>query len=306
MLFCLYVETVFESTFHRINIIWRFIPIIFSALGKKGLFTSRSRSLHQNFLTYMGPRAPKAANLPSASEGPKEAEEEDRYWYHRDHINHNLVPFVYKLMTKLGECASMAAFYHYKYLAKLTNIGNDTYNRAKFCRIGIMTIDFFCANHVDSNDKIPDEDDIASKLKQLLSETLSPYLPVSMKEEARLALDHIESWGAAGPTTCNYRFVGDETVEVYQFFCMPGLGICYRITNFWTHCFLASCFSHYTSIPIFVHKERVYIGKFPAAAGHKVVFAWGLGNPNGVIRVIIDGVQRMRSRRIQQLHRRGV
>ena len=295
-----FVKTVFESTFHRINIIWRFIPIIFSALGKKGLFTSRSRSLHQNFLTYLGPRAPKAVNLPSASEGPKEPEEEDRYWYHRDHINHKFVPFVYKLMTKLGECASMAAFYHYKYLAKLSDVGNNVINRAKFCRIGILTIDFFCSIHVD-NDMIPDEDDIVSKLNQLLSDTLIHYLPDSMVEEARLALDHIESWGAAGPTTCNYRLVGDETVEVYQYFCMPGLGICYRITNFWTHCFLASCFSHYTSIPIFVHKERVYIGKYP---GERVIFAWGLGNSDGLIRVIIDGIQRVRSRRIQHQHRR--
>ena len=67
-------------------------------------------------------------------------------------------------------------------------------------------------------------------------------------------------------------------VEIIQFFCIPTLGICYRIKNYWVHCFLAAMFSHYTSVVIFIRDGLVYVGHHENAS----VFAWGTGSKETV------------------------
>ena len=80
---------------------------------------------------------------------------------------------------------------------------------------------------------------------------------------------------------CGYQIVDDDDstttykeVEVVQYFCCVGLGICFRIQDHWTHLFLAHCFSHLTSVPLFICDNAVHIGSYEG----KVIFAWGQGN----------------------------
>ncbi len=58
---------------------------------------------------------------------------------------------------------------------------------------------------------------------------------------------------------------------------LAGLGICYPIKDYWSHCFTASTCTHYTSTPLFQWDGKVYVR---IDGAH--VFAWGkLGPSNG-------------------------
>ena len=148
-------------------------------------------------------------------------------------------------------------------------------------------------------------DDMLKRKLGLLS--ACDYLTENQRDKASLALDHISYWGVGTPTTCGYQIVfddqskvavnaeigSDHNVEIVQYFCCKGLGICYRIRTYWVHMFLAYCFSHYTSVAIFIKDEKVYFGKYPGVT----IFAWGKGRPNSSFTAVVNGVQVRRSRR---------
>ncbi len=138
-------------------------------------------------------------------------------------------------------------------MAQLFPIRNDCTVKLCFSRLLIATIDFECTNHVDKVD-------LTSFVKHGMLDDLeeiinNPIITNKWLEEAKNARSFLRCHDSSVPTTCCYQVLKDDPddeVEVIQFFCLPSLGICYRIKSFWSHCFMAACFSHLTSTPIYV------------------------------------------------------
>ena len=281
-----------DSKFHGISILPSHLRLIEKAVGVGGLFTRRSRSKHNGSLTFVGPRAQNSCSQPSPSEGPNES----GYWYFRQSLSHFFWPFVLHLMMFLGSRISLLSYYQYLHLAKLLPpLSNDDPIRWNFCDIGILTKDYNSSPHTDANDTLDYLDNYFKEQLNMLSR--STYLPDHQQQRARNALNHVERWGTGTPTTCGYQVVGDtslEEVEIIQYFCCRGLGICYRINNYWVHMFLAFCFSHYTSVAIFIKGGKVYFGKYPGIS----MFAWGKGRRLGSYSTVINGQSVRRSRRL--------
>lgn len=195
-----------------------------------------------------------------------------------------------------------AAYWQYNYLSKFFN-----YAGTNISEIALLTVNFNCTTHVDDNDKI-ELDDLDQRVEDLRYLSTSERLNESDRLHAEQTLKHVEHWNAFSfPTMCGYQNVvskptgadardnelqshhfqvdesdcngaGDESsskVEIYQWFCMPGIGMCCRIRNYWVHLFLGSCFSHYTSVAIFVKDGLYYFGKCPGIS----IFAWGKCRP---------------------------
>ena len=260
------------------------------ALGFSGLFAKRSRSGHHGSCSYVGERSSKSCSQPSPSEGPKET----GYWYYRLHLCQFLWPFVLHLMMFLASRISLVAYYQYAHLSKLLPLAHAETKHLNYCAIGILTLSYDSTPHVD-NDRLDNLDAMFKRKLQLLTRT--KYLQPALKKAAQLTLEHVNQWGVGSPTTCGYQHVGDDStsnVEIIQYFCCKGIGVCYRIRNYWVHLFLAYCFAHYTSVAIFVKDDRVYFGKYP----NKTILGWGEGRPHGTFYTIADGNIVRRSRRL--------
>jgi len=169
----------------------------------------------------------------------------------------------------------------------------DHPDRQDFSEIAILTQNFDCTIHVDQNDRISDINE--QIIRDLVF--LSKHKGVRKAEqiEAKYALQHVVEHGVGTPTSCGYQFVSDRTadenVEIIQYFCCQGLGICYRIHTYWVHLFLAYSFSHYTTVAIIILNDKVYFGKYPGTT----IFAWGKGRAKGSYYPVIDGIRSRRT-----------
>ncbi len=103
----------------------------------------------------------------------------------------------------------------------------------------------------------------------------------SLLNYAENSFNFVSHWGVSIPTTCCYQFIipeklKEEQLECIQFFLLTGLGICYPIKDYWSHCFTASNFTHCTSTPLFRLGGKVYV-KRPKGVH---IFAWGKSGPS--------------------------
>ncbi len=260
----------FDNIFHGVKIVESFITAIERAIGKRGLFPVRHRSSHHGSATYIGERAENSQAQPSPSEGPGV---HGRFYY-RNFIDHSFWPFCLSLFNKLGSCASRLDWYVYKFMAVLYPFANDCMTKLRYCRLLIVTMNFECTVHVDVVDEVKSaQDNMLADLQTIIDD---PLIDGKWLKEAEHAESYLQCHGLSTPTTCCYQFVhGYDDIEIIQFFCLPSLGICYQIKSFWAHCFMAACFSHLTSTPIYVLKGKVYVGKIP----NVTIFAWGKGGP---------------------------
>ncbi len=69
-------------------------------------------------------------------------------------------------------------------------------------------------------------------------------------------IDFLNCWDITVPTTCCYQILMNSDLkklepEVIQFFCLCGLGLCYQIFDYWSHCFMAASFYHCTSTALY-------------------------------------------------------
>ncbi len=103
----------------------------------------------------------------------------------------------------------------------------------------------------------------------------------SLVNYAKNSFNFVSHWGVSIPTTCCYQFIipeklKEEQLQCIQFFLLTGLGICYPIKDYWSHCFTASNFTHCTSTPLFRIGGKVYV-KRPEGVH---IFAWGKSGPS--------------------------
>ena len=147
-------------------------------------------------------------------------------------------------------------------------------------------MDFCCASHVDTNDTTRvswTQREVVSRLQNVcngfrnLRDDRVAYTEIRALQVVE-ALKHVVWWGISTPTTCCYQYVFQEStgtmnIEVYQWFMCPGLGVTYRVCNYWVHIMLAGLFQHCTSTPIYIVDDKAYFGKCP----HVTMFAWGSG-----------------------------
>eukprot|EP00985_Skeletonema_marinoi_P019011 scaffold10761_cov101-Skeletonema_marinoi.AAC.1 len=121
-------------------------------------------------------------------------------------------------------------------------------------------------------------------------------LTTEQKLKAKSSLHHVENFGTSSPTTCGYQIVSnDEDIQVVQFFCSFGVGICHLIQHHWTHTFLATSYSHYTSAPLFIHEGKVY-SEYDSCN----MLAWGKGGEKGSYSTVEEGLRVRRSQRLRQ------
>ena len=123
-----------DSALHGIAILPSYIKIINKAVGNCGLFTKRSKSLHNNSLSFIGKRSDNHCAQPTPSEGPKET----GYWYYRQRLCHFYWPFVLHLMMYLGSRISLLSYYQYTHLSKLLPpLSNNRRLQHEFSEIAI-------------------------------------------------------------------------------------------------------------------------------------------------------------------------
>ena len=81
-------------------------------------------------------------------------------------------------------------------------------------------------------------------------------------------------------TTCVYQFIYDlndiDDTKIIQYFIMNGLVLCIKIDSYVAHVFYACSFSHITTVPIAMKKNKCFISFNTNTA----VFAWIDGNSN--------------------------
>ena len=269
--------SLFDSKTQGVQVTMTHINLIRKAIGSsRGLFQKRKRCIHGGELSYVGPRDPKSFLCqPSPSEGPSES----GYQYYQHTISHLFWPFVLSFGSLLSSRIVRVRHYIHPHLNLLRLKGDKSpMEIMNVCRLLILTVSFYCALHVDSDEVAGGVDFFVLQLLSIINDgSVSSY----HKKRAERSLSHVKEWGLGVPTTCGYQIVDDEDstttykeVEVVQYFCCVGLGICFRIQDHWTHLFLAHCFSHLTSVPLFICDNAVHIGSYEG----KVIFAWGQGN----------------------------
>ena len=253
----------FHDTFHLYGVL--------GAAGcKRGLFASRKTNSSEGFQLYYGPRHKKSQSQQTPSEGPKE---HGNYFYHRNSLNHLYWPFLAKTMNVLSQQTSHGVMYIYKYLHVLFPRDSKAVD-IFLCAVGILTMDFACTPHTDKNYKCDGfTDNFIARLNLILQ---CEHVVGKLKDEVLNAISFLQYWGAGVPTTCCYQYIRHdifhgEDIEIYHYFCMQGLDMCRRLHNFWTHTFMAYCFVHSTSVPIYIWKGKAYIGVCPGYT----MLAWG-------------------------------
>jgi len=268
--------SLFDSKCIGIQVQPMHISLLYKAMGTtSGLFQKRTRSAHKGSLSYIGPRDIRSSMAqPSPSEGPMEK----GYTYYRQTISHMFWPFLLHFGHLLISTIAHVRFYLHPYLCILPELTEkDPLKLINVCEILIITVNFFCTIHVDNDLFEKRKEDCCHKLSMLQEEEfINTRNPEFEKERARQSLEYVNEWGVGAPTTCAYQFVEEnpnDEVEIIQYFCCVGLGVCYRIRNYWIHMFCAYCFSHLTSVPLFIKNDTVYVGKYPG----KQIFAWGTG-----------------------------
>lgn len=154
---------------------------------------------------------------------------------------------------------------------------DDKYAYVGPARLEIFTLDFDIDPHCD-DDKLTGER-FRIHMERLRELDGSKF--VNPKARSRLSnyKAFFNSFGTSCPTTCCYQHV--ETilardsqsgeVKVLQVFVMLGLGLSFRVENYWNHIFHGGAVAHLTCIPMFFHEGKVYYRHHPLV----VVLAWG-------------------------------
>lgn len=108
---------------------------------------------------------------------------------------------------------------------------NSPLTHIRYCRLLITTVNFDCSNHCNNVNNVSGlvNKELICKLKDVVNDD---DVRGDLKECADMSLDFLYSWGVSVPTTCCYQNLVDSNiqdlgVEVIQFFCLTGLGICY-------------------------------------------------------------------------------
>ncbi len=88
----------FDTQFHDIRVLPKFVDIVTKGLGKKGIFPSRNCSCHFGHSSYLGKQSERSRNLPNPLEGPGK----HGRCYYRQNVNHVNWPCLLKLYNRLG------------------------------------------------------------------------------------------------------------------------------------------------------------------------------------------------------------
>lgn len=271
----------FNSSSHGIAIQQEHVSMVKAAVGTQGLYgRGRSAMIARGSLTYEGPRKNGSMRQPTVAEGPNESVDDPlhKFSYHRKSICHSTWPWVFGFFEFIVGATTLTAYYFHQHMAKFYTVSNSPSYRKKFCPRGIIAIDFSSSCHTDCNDNLSHhrakmEARVTSVVYELDALRKSGTSWVTPQLEIfQNCLNHLSYWGLCLPTTCCYQYIKQRNdVEVYQWFLCPGLGITYRIKNYWVHIFLASLFSHCTSGAIYIVDDTAYFGSCPFIT----MFSWG-------------------------------
>ena len=185
------------------------------------------------------------------------------------------------MINLLSNSASYSAGWIDPIMTGLLSVGVSDQEMIALCRLAILMFGrhgFGNTEHVDKGDLKKSADALSIIAKYLHEKD------VEIRTKTEYAKTFIERLGFGVPTTCGYQFVNDEDdeenddFECFQYFVMPGLGICVRVRENSTHGFYAFSFTHLTAIPLVISKGRLYI-HLPGS--DFTVFVWGAAKAGG-------------------------
>ena len=85
-------------------------------------------------------------------------------------------------------------------------------------------------------------------------------------------------------TTCVYQLIYDEhesdDTKIIQYFIMHGLWFCIKVDSYVAHIFYECSFSHITTVPIALKKNKYFI----SLNTNTTVFSWGDDKSNKIER----------------------
>ena len=251
------------------------VTMLERAFSPSGSFPNRNSSVGFNSYPFTI-RNENAVTTLSPNSGPGTV---NKFTYHRS----NLVDVRYlihghEILNDVSKLSSWRCRQMYRHLQCTT--ANTT---GSIPEHSLVTLNYGCGIHVDKNDCYPKEKaHVLNELKEVVDNAVLRKKCDPVWQLANNLTELVDEYDNPHPTVCCYQFVDSTSLcpyqgEVFAFFNMPGLGLSYRINDFWTNVFLAGVFSHGTSVPIFYEKDEVdnteiiYMGMHTDVS----VLAWG-------------------------------
>ena len=201
-----------------------------SAYGLLGTMPVRPCTPSSGHTTFVGLRGDNAQRvIPTPADGPGEYA---RYPYTRQQNGARFVPKAEKVINLLSNSASYSAGWIDPIMTGLLSVGVSDQEMIALCRLAILTFGrhgFGNTEHVDKGDLKKSADALSIIAKYLHEKD------VEIRTKTEYAKTFIDRLGFGVPTTCGYQFVHDEDdeenddFECFQYFVMPGLGICVRV-----------------------------------------------------------------------------
>ena len=286
-----------DGQFHKFVLTHREVEIIDNAFRPRGTYSNRNVARSHGHCSYQGLKTDTSQSHPTPTEGPGLKAE---YLLYRQHVDTRYFAKAMHIINDLAYHMRPALNIFYK---PLGIIFNDPSLFLGLCRIAIYTRDFDNNSHIDKHDEFSAT--ISAELMRMAHHISKSELTIRSEKER---IDNFISFGEdfthSVATSCGYQFTltslgllhSETTVKVCQVFLMLGLGMCLRISNFWSHLFTARVFQHCTCMAVFISNGHVFFGKHPYVS----VVAWGLGD-DGVSNS--EAKQQARKRRKQNKDR---
>jgi len=229
---------------------------------------SKSTPAIQGSNSYLGTKTETSRCRPTPGEGPGVKEKYNLF--RRDSTNVLYLPGTIHLLNALANRIFRVPSILYRALACLLICGNPRNGFISFCRIAILTINFYNKCHIDRGDALSKEES-AFYLKEAKRIRDSPLTIKSEQDRMDGLIKFIEDFGVSVPTTCGIQFVKtaeglanpNSNIMVCQAFLMLGLGLSLRMCNYMTHVFMGRVFSHCTCMPIIVVDGKAFFGTHP-------------------------------------------
>ena len=210
------------------------VDLFNNAYSDRGSYPGRRTCENRGGCTFIGPKESSSQSQATPTEGGGMRVE---YYMYRQYIN---PLFGVKAMHVLHELSRVIGSHVPTLFKPLCILGSEDRTQfIHFCRLCILTINFYNYLHCDSRDKLSKEDEIIvmEHVYNLLS---SPNVTKGEKERLMLFLEHVSDFGLSVPTTCGYQFPRtsegrdnpDEPVVSCLVFLMLGLGVSMRVCNF--------------------------------------------------------------------------
>ena len=271
------------SETHPIALSMQDIDLVEKAFGKGYSCRHVCKTVGGNI--YLGTRPPGTRAAQNPLQGPGKAQ---AFQYYRQYYDARYQPAAERILHRLvaetvnhSRFADPVAFF----LSRDIDFSQDLLLRNKLMiatkgEVG-TSFGFANAGHVENDGGSDDDHKTKVELDNLSALGAFDNAFFDFESDILKRKKYAEKWlglGSGAPTTCGYQFVwsnpqSSHDCEVFQYFLMNGLGLCYRVILFSTHLMYAHQFYHQTALCLLVCHGKV----LSKNDGTLNVFGWGNG-----------------------------